>query len=120
MANHQPLAYEIPEFLQSGTARPVRILAEYLEPLRRFQKQDIQDTVVFFGSARVHSRTKAERALKRLQARPGTTKDYRQNLKRLRIAVKWSRFYEDARQLARMLTEWSTQLDSHRHRFVVT
>jgi hypothetical protein len=120
MANHQPLAYEIPEFLQSGTARPVRLLAEYLEPLRRFQKQDIQDTVVFFGSARVHSRTKAERALKRLQSRPGDTKEYRENLKRLRIAVKWSRFYEDARQLARMLTEWSTKLDSHRHRFVVT
>jgi uncharacterized protein (TIGR00730 family) len=120
MANHQPLAYEIPEFLQSGTARPVRLLAEYLEPLRRFQKQDIQDTVVFFGSARVHSRTKAERALKRLQSRPGDTKEYRENLKRLRIAVKWSRFYEEARQLARMLTEWSTKLDSHRHRFVVT
>ncbi|MBI2222842.1 MAG: LOG family protein [Acidobacteria bacterium] len=120
MANHQPLAYEIPEFLQSGTARPVRILAEYLEPLRRFQKQDIQDTVVFFGSARVHSRTRAERALKRLQARPGNSRDYRQDLKRLRIAVKWSRYYEEARQLARMLTEWSTKLDSHRHRFVVT
>ncbi len=120
MANHQPLAYEIPEFLQSGTARPVRILAEYLEPLRRFQKQDIQDTVVFFGSARVHSRMAAERALKKLQASPGKTREYRENLKRLRIAVKWSRFYEDARELARLLTEWSITLDSHRHRFVVT
>lgn len=120
MANHQPLAYEIPEFLQSGTARPVRILAEYLEPLRRFQKQDIQDTVVFFGSARVHSRLTAERALKRLQSRPRRTQDYRDNLERLRIAVKWSRYYEDARALARRLTEWSIKLDSHRHRFVVT
>ncbi|HSL22492.1 MAG TPA: LOG family protein [Vicinamibacterales bacterium] len=119
MANRQPLAYEIPEFLQSGTGRPVRILAEYLEPLRRFQKQDIQDTVVFFGSARVHSRTIAERALKRLQLRPGRTKEYQANLKRHRIAVKWSRYYEDARQLARMLTEWSLKLDTHRHRFVV-
>jgi hypothetical protein len=119
MANHQPLAYEIPEFLQSGTARPVRILAEYLEPLRRFQKQDIQDTVVFFGSARVHSRTSAERALKRLQSRPGKTREYKENLKRLQIAVKWSRYYEDARTLAHLLTDWSTKLDSHRHRFVV-
>jgi hypothetical protein len=120
MANHQALAYEIPEFLQSGTARPVRILAEYLEPLRRFQKQDIQDTVVFFGSARVHSRITAERALKRLQARKTRGPEYTENLKRLRIAVKWSRFYEDARQLAHMLTDWSSKLDSHRHRFVVT
>jgi uncharacterized protein (TIGR00730 family) len=120
MANHQARAYEIPEFLQSGTARPVRILAEYLEPLRRFQKQDIQDTVVFFGSARVHSRIIAERALKRLQARKAKGPEYADNLKRLRIAVKWSRFYEDARQLAHMLTDWSLKLDSHRHRFVVT
>ena len=119
MANHQPLAYEIPEFLQSGTGRPVRILAEYLEPLRRFQKQDIQDTVVFFGSARVHSRLKAERALNRVKAQRGRSREYRDNLKRMQIAVKWSRYYEDARTLARMLTEWSVKLDSHRHRFVV-
>jgi len=119
MENHQPLAYEIPEFLQSGTGRPVRILAEYLEPLRRFQKQDIQDTVVFFGSARVHSRLKAERALKQLKEKPRRSKEYRENLKRLQIAVKWSRYYEDARKLSRLLTEWAVKLDSHRHRFVV-
>ena len=119
MENQQPLAYEIPEFLQSGTGRPVRILAEYLEPLRRFQKQDIQDTVVFFGSARVHSRLKAQRALKRVRALRGRSKEYRANLKRMEIAVKWSRYYEDARKLARLLTEWSVKLDTHRHRFVV-
>ena len=45
----QPLAYRDPEFLESERARPLRILAEYLEPLGRFQAQDIQDTVVFFG-----------------------------------------------------------------------
>lgn len=119
MANHQPLAYEISEFLQSGTGRPVRILAEYLEPLRRFQKQDIQDTVVFFGSARIHSRAAAQRALNQLKKKEGRTQEYRRKLKRLKIAVKWSRYYEDARTLAGMLTEWSMKLDSHRHRFVV-
>ena len=49
----QPLAYLNPEFLDSSDARPIRILSEYLEPLRRFKDQKIQDTVVFFGSARV-------------------------------------------------------------------
>src|SRR3970040_485151 len=116
MANHQPLAYEIPESLQSGTARPVRILAEYFEPLRRFQKQDIQDTVVFFGSARVHSRSTAQRALDRLKARKRPGKSHGDELKRLKIAVKWSRYYEDARELARLLTDWTLTLDSHRHR----
>ena len=52
----QPLAYLDPEFLESEEARPLRILAEYLEPLQRFRAQNIQDTVVFFGSARIHSR----------------------------------------------------------------
>ena len=65
----QPLAYLYPEFLESAEARPIRILAEYLEPLRRFKEQKIQDTVVFFGSARVDSRERAERALRTLRAR---------------------------------------------------
>jgi hypothetical protein len=65
--NNQPLAYHDRDFLESEEARPIRILAEYLEPLRRFRDQGIQDTVVFFGSARVHSRERAERALERLQ-----------------------------------------------------
>ena len=61
--SQQPLAYQNGEFLESADARPIRILAEYLEPLRRFTDQKIQDTVVFFGSARVDSRERAERAL---------------------------------------------------------
>ena len=64
----QPLAYLYQEFLESAEARPIRILAEYLEPLRRFKEQKIQDTVVFFGSARVDSRERAERALQTLRA----------------------------------------------------
>src|SRR4026207_728693 len=64
-----PLAYLNPAFLDSEEARPVRILSEYLEPLRRFKEQQIQDTVVFFGSARIDSRERAERALLTLRAR---------------------------------------------------
>ena len=63
----QPLAYLDPGFLESEEARPIRILAEYLEPLGRFKAQNIQDTVVFFGSARIHSREAAEQALERLE-----------------------------------------------------
>ena len=61
----------IEEFLESADARPIRLLAEYLEPARRFRLENIQDTVVFFGSARVHSRQDAERALKELQKKRG-------------------------------------------------
>jgi hypothetical protein len=118
----QPLAYLDHEFLESEEGRPLRILAEYIEPLRRFKAQNIQDTVVFFGSARIHSREDADRALAQL-IRPGDSRvagDLGSRLARLRKAVEWSRYYEEARQLAKMLTEWSLTLDSPHHRFVVT
>ncbi len=116
--HNQPLAYHDLDFLESDEARPIRILAEYIEPLRRFKDQNIQDTVVFFGSARVHSRMRAERALQRLRSGKRGP-DYAADLKRSRKAVQWSRYYEDARELARQLTTWSLSLQSPRHRFVV-
>jgi len=116
----QPLAYMNAEFLESDEARPLRILAEYLEPLRRLKAQNIQDTVVFFGSARVHSRLDATRALERLRRRNSRrTREHLALLKRSRKAVEWSRYYEDARELANRLAKWSLSLESPRHRFVV-
>jgi uncharacterized protein (TIGR00730 family) len=118
----QPLAYLDPEFLESDEARPIRILAEYLEPLRRFKEQKIQDTVVFFGSARVNSREGAERELQTLRARGvrDAVEQHELELKRSRKAVEWARYYEDARELARLLTAWTISLQSENHRFVVT
>jgi uncharacterized protein (TIGR00730 family) len=117
----QPLAYLDPDFLESDEGRPLRILAEYLEPLRRFKAQNIQDTVVFFGSARIHSRERAEEALERLQRRfrGGKETEIDPALVRGRKAVEWSRYYEEARELARLLTDWSMSLESTHHRFVV-
>jgi hypothetical protein len=94
--SQQPLAYLDPEFLESEEGRPVRILSEYLDPLKRFKDQKIQDTVVFFGSARVDSREGAERALKTLRARGVQDADehYQLELKKSRKAVEWARFYE--------------------------
>ncbi|MBI2828231.1 MAG: LOG family protein [Acidobacteria bacterium] len=118
----QPLAYLDREFLDSEEARPLRILAEYLEPLDRFKAQNIQDTVVFFGSARIHSREHAEQALARLMRGPagGEGAESDEHVVRGRKAVEWSRYYEDARELATLLTEWSLALGSAHHRFVVT
>jgi uncharacterized protein (TIGR00730 family) len=119
--HEQPLAYMDAEFLESDDARPLRILAEYLEPLRRLKQQNIQDTVVFFGSARVYSRAEATRALDRLRKRRGSpaSKAHLAAMKRSRKAVEWSRYYEDARELAHKLAVWSLSLESPRHRFVV-
>ena len=116
----QPLAYHDLEFLDTTDARPLRILAEYLEPARRFRIHNIQDTVVFFGSARTLSRQFAEEALALLDTEDAKrSDDYEAALKRGQKALEWSRYYEDARQLAHRLTEWSLSLEEPRRRFVV-
>jgi uncharacterized protein (TIGR00730 family) len=116
--NQQPLAYLSREFVESEDGRPVRLLAEYLEPLRRFRAEQIQDTVVFFGSARVSSREGADRALLALLGDQAHRPD-EEAIAAARRAVDWSRYYEDARSLAHMLTTWTRTLETPHHRFVV-
>jgi len=83
------VAYQNAQFLQSEDARPLRILAEYLEPLQRFRRAGIRDTIVFFGSARI--------------AATGAL----------------ARFYDEARELARLITLWSKSLPANAHRYVI-
>jgi uncharacterized protein (TIGR00730 family) len=131
-ARPAPLAYLNTEFLNSPDGRLFRILSEYSEPLARFRREKIQDTVVFFGSARFDSLSEAEQALTILE-KPGSAKpahpqpsrggdgdELHAAMKRANARVQMARFYEEARTLARMLTEWTTTLPGKRHRFVVT
>jgi uncharacterized protein (TIGR00730 family) len=113
-----PLAYENQTFLESPDGRVLRILAEYTEPLARFRREQIQDTVVFFGSARFDSRESANRNLAELQTRPGAQQS--PDRKKIMASVDTARYYEDARRLAFLLTEWSVQIPARRRRFVVT
>jgi len=117
--NKQPKAYLDPRFLKSDEARPIRILAEYMEPMRRFETERIQDTVVFFGSARIHSREVAERELAKQLRLGGKAAGADRVLQRERRAVEWSRYYEEARELARLLTVWTSTLEGPHNRFVV-
>jgi len=116
-----PLAYENHQFINSPDGRILRILAEYQEPLSRFRREQIQDTVVFFGSARFEGEDAAKKNLAALKntakAAPG---DQEKELKRALAAVEMARYYEDARRLAHLLTEWSIQIPARRRRFVVT
>jgi uncharacterized protein (TIGR00730 family) len=128
-----PLAYLNPDFLNSPDGRILRILSEYAEPLSRFRREKIQDTVVFFGSARFASLPDAENALTILE-KPGSAKPappseqpgakdpdaLQAALKRAHAGVEMARYYEDARRLAHMLTEWTMTLPGKRRRFVVT
>ncbi|MGH9588954.1 MAG: LOG family protein, partial [Terracidiphilus sp.] len=131
-----PLAYENKGFLNSADARTIRIVAEYLEPLGRFRREQIQDTVVFFGSARFRGREEADHALELLDntgsTRPAPVHEQPASppeiaagqaselgRKRAVAAVEMARYYEDARRLAHMLTKWTKTIPSRKHRFVV-
>jgi uncharacterized protein (TIGR00730 family) len=117
-----PLAYENDQFLSSPDGRILRILSEYVEPLARFRREQIQDTVVFFGSARFHSRLVTEQNLAALSGGVSQVSDAQQAGRRRRAlaAVEMARYYEDARRLAFLLSEWSIQIPARRRRFVVT
>jgi hypothetical protein len=78
----RPLAYREESFLQSAESRPLRILSEYLWPLTHFRDEKIQDTIVFFGSARI------------------------------RETGPLGRYYQEARELAGLLTAWAGSLAS--------
>ncbi len=84
-----PLAYKNEEFLKGPDSRSLRILSEYIEPLSHFRRQRIRDTVVFFGSARIHE----EGPL--------------------------GRYYQDARALAALVTTWAKTFKDRTYRFVV-
>jgi len=143
LLDRAPLAYENPAFLNSADGRVIRILAEYTEPLARFRRERIQDTVVFFGSARFHGREEADRALELLNntgsvapapqsEQPASIDDIVDGTaselgrRRAVAAVEMARYYEDARRLAHMVTTWAKGLVPEtpgkpaRHRFVVT
>lgn len=108
----QPKAYHNTRFLESRDARALRILAEYLEPLSRFQRLHIQDTIVFLGSARLKSREAALAAV--CEARKTGV-----GLETARTSLELSVYYEAARSLARRLTEWSKELADEERRFVI-
>ena len=132
-----PLAYENLSFLNSADGRLIRIVSEYMEPLARIRREQIQDTVVFFGSARFRGREEADHELELLEntgsrepapsheqpaKAPEIAAGKASDLQRKRAvaAVEMARYYEDARRLAGLLTTWTKTIPSRRHRFVVT
>jgi uncharacterized protein (TIGR00730 family) len=117
-----PLAYKNEPFLSSPDGRILRILGEYQEPLSRFRREQIQDTVVFFGSARFQGSAAARKNLTATERNDAKAPAPQQekNLKQAMAAVDMARYYEDARRLAFLLTKWSIQIPARRRRFVVT
>lgn len=105
-------AYGNEAFLNSPDARPLRILAEYLEPASRFSRYRVEGTIVFMGSARLVSREQAERELTEAE-RLGV------DLEKAKVRLEMSGYYESARDLAKRLADWSKELCGEERRFVV-
>ncbi len=119
---HVPkLAYLNEKFMNSTDARTLRIAAEYLDPLVRLKRAGVQNTVVFFGSARILPRNQAVRTLRELETRRehGEPAAAPAQLRAARMAVEMSRYYEEARELARLITRWSLSLRNGSHFLVV-
>ncbi len=116
-------AYENQEFLSSSDGRILRVLGEFLEPRRRLRKHNIQDTIVFFGSARPISSSSAKENLAKIKQRIAAsghpTKKMEQELIRAEKFVELGHYYDDAVQLATMMTHWSKGLKNRSKRFIV-
>jgi uncharacterized protein (TIGR00730 family) len=100
-------AYKNLDFLNSAQARPLRILAEFLEPHYRFLDFEVDSTVVFFGSARISPMEEAKRILKALIDDGKTGPDKQAALSQARLQLRLSEYYEDAVELSRIFTEWA-------------
>src|SRR5580692_2005498 len=113
------------EFLQSTPARPLRIMAEYLQPMMQLKKENIGDTIVMFGSARIESRETALTRLGRLKGEKlgkmsGEAKvKHRGALRSAKSALEMSRYYEEARELSHKITAWASSLGPKPRRFVI-
>ena len=116
-------AYKNLDFLDSNDARIIRILSELLEPMQRFRKHKINNTIVFFGSARTKSPLEAKEYLTAVKERISWSIDksdpaLQEELKIAQNQVFLSRYYQDAVELAKRLTSWSKSLKAT-SRFIV-
>ncbi len=108
-------------FMESLPARPVRILTEYIDPLERLRREKVGDTIVMFGSARILSREQALARLEKVRkgAKRRSTPERRTALRDAKASLEMSRYYEEARELARRITSWAMSLGDNPRRFVI-
>ena len=117
-------AYKNIDFLNSDPARNIRILCEMTEPGLRFAKQNVEDTIVLFGSARTKPIVIAERELTVIKSAikdpENLTVEEKRSLQQAECAIKSAPYYDAAVQLSESLTRWSISLSKdHQRRFLI-
>jgi uncharacterized protein (TIGR00730 family) len=116
-------AYENSEFLLGNDARIIRVLSEYLEPAKRLELQRVKDTIVFFGSARIHPREETEKKLEELRKQfhleMAPNRPTAEEIARAERSVLLSRYYEEAEMLAQLIVRWAKTLDGGLKRLMI-
>jgi len=113
-------AYEDTNFLNSADARILRMLAEFLQPQGKFKKLRIMDTIVFFGSARLMSKRDAVKVFNESKTvSPHDKSKPEEESRKAQYLLEMSKYYEDAVELSRRLTEWSMNLKTQSKRFII-
>lgn len=116
-------AYKNLDFLNSPDARQIRVLCELEETERRFRQENIEDTIVMFGSARTipleQATSRSEAIEKTLSNKKKRTPAEDEELRMARANLKNAPYYDHAMNLSHELTKWSKSLADHRRRFLV-
>ena len=115
-------AFHNPEFMESHDARPIRIMSEYVEPRTRFERLNVNNTIVFFGSSRTRSLEDAQarvRVAKRKLASGEAGVKFTEEVESARRMEHMAQYYEDAVELSRRLTEWSMATRRPSERFFI-
>ena len=116
-------AYENLTFLNSDEARTIRVMCEFEEPEMRLRQLGVEDTIVFFGSARAEpvesARQRLETARAAVRGVDDPPEEDRRNLVRAEQGIRMAHYYEDATELAERLTRWSMSLPHSGRRFIL-
>ncbi|MGJ8651716.1 MAG: LOG family protein [Opitutaceae bacterium] len=117
-------AYKNLDFLNSDEARNIRVLCEMTEPGLRFAEENIEDTIVLFGSARLIPIEMAEARMKKVEASikdaANPTTAEAAALRKAQLDLKGAPYYDAAVQLAEELTKWSMNLpEEDQRRFII-
>ena len=119
---HRPNSFHDASFMESSEARAIRIMCEYIEPFTRFRRLNVKNTIVFFGSSRTHPPEEAQARLQAAESKlasSGSNPKFEEEYEAAKHMVRISRYYSDAAELARRLTQWSTATRRPSERFYI-
>ena len=106
------VAYKDLDFIASDDLRPVRLHLELLKPEKLMEEAGIKSSVVVFGGTQVASKEQADARVAEAKAKLAANADdaeAQRELVRANNVLKKSRYYEDCRKFAGLVTDYNKQ-----------